>query len=72
MGDITIKYIDKRPIFIPPKMLRSYPNGVILPDKKNTISVTEKESLSLLKHRNGQRPCYELVQKEQKKNTEEK
>lgn len=70
MGSVTLKYIDKRPIFIPPKILSNYPNGVILPDGNNTIVVTEKEALSLLKHKNGSMPCYEKVSKVEKKTEE--
>lgn len=56
-----LKYVDIRPIFIPPGQLKHHPGGVSLPSKDNIIDVTAGEKKNLLKLKNGTKPSFEEV-----------
>ena len=53
---MRIKYIDRRPIFIP--KLKNHPGGVALPSGESVIQVTESEYKNLMKMKNGPNPCF--------------
>jgi hypothetical protein len=54
-----LKYIDHRQITIP--YLTYYPGGLTLPSGDNKIKVTESEKRSLLKKKNGNKDCFEII-----------
>jgi len=56
---MQLKYVDHRPIFLP--KLTHYRNGLTLPNESNIVEVTEKEKRHLLKHRNGDKNCFEEI-----------
>jgi hypothetical protein len=56
-----LKYVDTRQIFIPGGELEFYPNGLVLPGKVDKIKVTEKEKVSLMKRKNGNKNCFEEI-----------
>lgn len=56
---MKLKYIDYRGITIP--HLTHYKLGLSLPSGDNIIKVTESEARHLLKVRNGENPCWELI-----------
>ena len=61
-----IKYIDVRSIYIP--NLKNYRGGKTLPDgKDNIIEVTETEARGLMRMKNGNNPCFELVETRRKR-----
>lgn len=55
---VKLKYVDSRNIHFP-RMIY-YPNGLTLPNSKidNIIKVSEGEAKTLLKQKNGERPCF--------------
>lgn len=57
-----VKYIDTRPIRMNLKM----GGWVALPNSKtgNILNVTDAEASALLKRKNGNLPCFELVRQE--------
>ena len=57
---MQFKYVDYRPIFIP--KLKNYKNGITLPNKTNIIEIVDKEAKTLLKMKNGDKPCFEIHQ----------
>ena len=56
---MQLKYVDHRPIFLP--RLTNYRNGLTLPNKDNIVEVTEKEKRHLLKQKNGDKNCFEII-----------
>lgn len=72
MGDIKkyqLEYIDIRKIIIP--QLEFYSNGIKLPKDDNKIFVNEKEKNSLLKMKNGDKPCFKEIRERERKVKEE-
>jgi topoisomerase IA-like protein len=57
---MQLKYVDYRPMFLP--RLTHYRNGITLPNETNIIEVTDKEAHHLLKHKNGNKNCYEKIE----------
>jgi topoisomerase IA-like protein len=53
---MKIKYVDHRPVVIP--YLTYHRGGVTLPSGDNILKVTDSEAGSLLKMKNGQKPCF--------------
>lgn len=65
---MKLKYIDVRRFrFI---ALSEYPNGISLKEG-DTVEVSNKESISLLKMKNGQNPMFIKVNERQARVTEE-
>jgi len=64
-----IKYVDHRPITIP--YLTYHRGGVTLPSGDNILMVTPSEKRSLMKKKNGQKPCFEEVREVRKREVTE-
>lgn len=64
---VKLEYVDKRSIHFP--RMDFYPNGITLPNEKigNIIKVSKGEVKTLLKLKNGNRPCYKEIPTEKPK-----
>lgn len=69
MDSIIIRYVDHRRIYIP--KLFYYPGGVILPSEDNKIKVTIKEYNGLMRQKNGNKDCFEIVKSKPVKTEEQ-
>jgi topoisomerase IA-like protein len=65
---LKIKYIDSRPLTIP--YLEFHKLGVDLPSGDNILKVNESEARHLLKTKNGENPCFELIKEKKVKEDE--
>lgn len=65
---MKIKYIDHRKIVIP--YLTYHRGGLSLPSGDNIVRVNDSEKRSLMKKKNGRKPCFEEVREVRRKEVE--